>query len=241
MRAIGVVLLLALTCAASAVGEETTCPASRAADEGFAPFEAFHEVMAPAWHVAWPARDFAALYAAGPEFSRLFKPIAMLKPAFKVSSRRTIFLENRRVFAQLVKDYAAMCLAQDSNLVYGLMPSLHEAFEATASTLLPVYYPEFEGFVITLNLILETHLPQNNMEGLVGSTETLVAKAEYLTKETIPDDLAAKSDEILGYFDKIRSLAGELKSALDDDKMDVYREQAAALQTLVKEFIASYI
>ena len=241
MRAACCSILILFAVAATIAADEATCPASRAADQGFVPFEAFHEVMAPAWHQAWPARDFEALYAAGPEFSRLFKHIAMLKPAFKTSSRRAIFLQRRQEFAQLVKDYQAACLARDSNLVYGLMPPLHEAFEATASALLPVYYPEFDGFVITLNVIMETHLPANNVEGLIGSTETLAMKADGLTRENVPEDLVAVADEVVGWFDRFREKVASMSAALADSDLAVYKQTAGELQILVSEFIAKFI
>jgi hypothetical protein len=197
--------------------------------------------MAPAWHVAWSQRDFESLYTAGTEFSRLFKPIAIMKPAFKATSRRDAFLENRRIFAQLVNDYANACLARDSSLVYSIMPELHDAFETTSSTLLPVYYPEFDGFVITLNVILETHLPMSNSEGLVGSTETLVAKARGLAEDTIPAELATQKEEIVRHFERIRAVVDDMKGALDGGRMDVYRERAAVLQELVEDFLEDYI
>ena len=57
------------------------------------------------------------------------------------------------------------------------MPRVHEAFEQTAAMLSPYSYPELEGAMMTAGIILEQHIPKNNMEGITGSTETLVTKA----------------------------------------------------------------
>lgn len=222
------------------VGEET-CPADRAGEKGFEPFEEFHAVMAPAWHQAWPARDCEALFAAGDEFSTLFKKIAFLKPQFKTSERREAFLKHRREFAQLVRDYHEACRKQDSAAVMETMPRLHDAFEETASTLLPVYYPEFEGFVVTLNLIAETHLPRENMKGLIGSTETLVRKAEALNPETIPPELGSAREQIAKRQGLFRSLSHDLSEALSNDDMPAYRTTLSTLQAEVKRFITDYI
>ena len=68
-----------------------------------APSGAFHEVMAPTWHTAYPAKDFDALVAAGPKFDSLFKGIADIQPTMKSAKRKAAFLTHREKFAQMVK------------------------------------------------------------------------------------------------------------------------------------------
>jgi len=185
MRIFVLVLALSVLTAGLTLGSDepagATCPASRAAEAGFDPFDGFHEVMAPAWHQAWPDSNFAELFAAGPKFQKAFQAVAEMTPRFKSTAREKVFAERRAALGELVQAYAEAAKAEDKDKVYALMPGLHEAFEQAAATLLPVHYPEFEGAVITLNLILETHLPKNNTEGITGSTETLVEKLKALT------------------------------------------------------------
>lgn len=223
------------------VHAEETCPADRAGRQGFEPFEEFHQVMAPAWHQAWPAKDYEALFSAGDEFSTLFKRIAFLKPQFKTEDRRQAFLEHRADFAQLVREYHQACRDQDSSAVIEIMPRLHDAFEATASTLLPVFYPEFEGFVVTLNLIIETHLPDENMDGLTGSTETLVRKAEGLDAETVPSELSSVRAEVVKRQDRLRTLSHELSRALAEDDMAAFKSTLSVLEGEVQKFIADFL
>lgn len=236
-----IALVLALATASTIVADETTCPASRAAGQGFAPFEAFHSVMAPAWHQAWPDEDYDALLAVGPEFSKLFKPIALLKPPLKTRSRRLAFLKNRQEFAALVRDYGKAATACDSAAVYEIMPRLHDAFEATASCLLPIHYPEFDGFVITVNLIAETHLPRTNRPGIVGSTETMGNKVKQLTSESIPKELGNEKAEILKQFDLIRDLVEQLNSHRHDDDLTTYVEIFGRLEGVTSQFVEKYI
>ncbi len=236
-----VLCLSMIAMATIAADQEETCPADRVGRQGFEPFEEFHAVMAPAWHQAWAARDYAALFAAGDEFSNLFKKIAFLKPPFKTDTRRQAFLEHRQEFAQLVRDYHAACRGKDSSAVIEIMPRLHDAFEETAATLLPVYYPEFEGFVVTLNLITETHLPADNIEGLVGSTETLVRKADAMDAETVPSELSSARDEVVRRQELLKDLSHELSEALTDGDMGAFRTTLSQLQTEVERFITDFI
>ncbi|MFH1687023.1 MAG: hypothetical protein ABIE70_05810 [bacterium] len=241
MRLYMIPLALLLIMVAGAVADEVACPADRAALAGFEAFGEFHHAMAQAWHVDWPDSNYQALLAAGPEFSRLFKPIAILKPVFKSDARRDAFLEHRRGFGQIVKDFNAACSANDSAAVYAMMPGLHDAFEAAAGDLLPIPYPEFDGLVITINLIAESHLPNKNMKGLIGSTETLVAKAGSLSVEAIPAELAQYKLDILGIHNELRSKAAKLSRHLAEDNLVEYEKTLKLLQEQVADFVDMHL
>jgi hypothetical protein len=121
------------------------------------------------------------------------------------------------------------------------MPELHDAFEETAATLLPVHYPEFEGFVVTLNLIAETHLPRDNRKGLTGSTETLIRKAEVLNSETVPAELSTVREEVVERQERLRQLSHQLSEYLADDDMDAFKTTLSQLEQEVERFIADFI
>lgn len=214
------------------------CPADQAATAGFVSFEHFHHVMAPAWHTAWPERDFAALLAAGPEFTQLFGAIRQLNPEMVAPVRRSAFIEQRLQFEKLVKQYAAACQHSDSDLVYQLMPDLHNAFEATAATLLPLSYPEFEGFMVTVDLIVQIHLPDRNIEGLVGSTETLRTKMDHLMTSPLPEALANNEEWIRSTLESLRHLVLHMLQAMYQNDIKMYIIYATELKTQSDEFMS---
>lgn len=237
-----VLVLLSLLLLSMAVyADEKACPAKRAADKGFEAIEEFHKVLGPAWHKSWSNKDYDALLAAGPAFAEAYKGIAELSPTFKTEKRSTAFTDSRAELDRVLGAYLRACADGDKEKVYELMPTLHDAFEMTASAMLPVHYPQFDGFVITMNLIMETHLPQNNMEGIVGSTETLVAKAEGLTEESIPEDLAEKKEEITVELQAIRDLATKIKECCDKQDMENYKLHLEQLNARINEFHTRYI
>lgn len=231
-----VLLLLSVSWA-----DERGCPARRAADAGHKAIEAFHKVLGPAWHRSWPAKDFDALIAAGPQFTEAFEEIAALEMVFKSDTRAEVFEKNRKVFADAVAEYAAACEAGDKDKVYELMPGLHDAFEMTASAMLPVHYPEFDTFVLTMNLISETHLPSENVEGVTTATDTLVVNSQSLTEESIPLDLADKRREITADLGVIKDLAAKMKECCDKQDMATYRVHLDNLNSRVNAFITKYI
>jgi hypothetical protein len=245
---VALLLLVSLTQATDPADEDLPerghagCPAHRAAELGHNPFEAFHKIMAPVWHGAWPDKDYDSLLAAGPTLKEAFAAIAKMKPTFKTLDRKKAFLKARDGFSKIIEMYAAAAERGDKETVYDLMPQLHDAFEMTASTLLPVSYPEIEAVVITLNLIMETHLPKNNMEGIVGSTETLVAKFDGLADSTtIPDELKERQMDILTEIAAMNKLALQMKECCDKNDMEHYKEQATELDAKLKAFFDMYI
>jgi hypothetical protein len=241
MKILTLTLIAVLLLIPALMAGEQTCPANRAAEEGHKAFETFHGIMAPAWHTAWPDKDYDALLAAGPQFKEAFAGIAKLEPKFKTKTRETQFTELRQQFAEIVGEYVKAAEAGDKEKVYNLMPDLHDAFEHTASSLLPVHYPEFEGLVITFNLINETHLPKDNMEGITGSTETLMSKIDSLSEKTIPEELLEHKKEIMVEFATMKDLISKMKECCENKKMDQYKEHAAALEKEINSFIKAYI
>ena len=236
-------LLVPLTYAAEPEQESKSgCPADRAAKMGFTAFHDFHKIMAPAWYTAWPDKDYDALLAAGPKFKEAFAGITEMKPTFKTKESYKAFLKARDSFSRIIEMYAAAAKRGDKEGVYNLMPQLHDAFEMTASTLLPVSYPEIEAAVITLNLIMETHLPENNVEGIVGSTETLVARFVVLADTTtIPDELKERQTEILAEIAAMKKLVLQMKESCDKNDMKHYKEHATELDAKLKGFFEKYI
>ncbi len=231
-------MLLAATAVWAA---EEGCPSAKATKAGVSDFEGFHKVIAPAWHHAYPDSNFDALLAAGPEFEKAFVPIAGIEARMKNANRKAAFLLNREQFAGLVKRYAAACKAGQKDSVYAMLPALHEAFEMTAFACLPTSYPEFDGIVVTVNLILNTHLPKDNTEGIVGSTETLVTKAKGLTIESLPEDLRAQEKGIAPEFDAIQKLANQMQECCVKNDMAKYKPLAEELKGKLAAFSEAYL
>jgi len=240
-RLAGIICLAVMLLPLSLAAQSSTCPADRAGEQGYDPFAAFHEIMAPAWHVAWAEKDYAALLAAGPKFVDAFAPISALKPEFKTFARKAAYARARNQFSHLVKQYSEASIKNDSMRVYELMPELHDAFEQTASVLLPVHYPEFDGMVLTVNMILETHLPKDNRPGVIGSTETLITKLEALTPETLPEELKESEEPIMDDIMNMRVIAAKMKACCENDDMKGYKEHITALDEAIHKFIDTYI
>ncbi|HKK19867.1 MAG TPA: hypothetical protein VJ983_00215 [candidate division Zixibacteria bacterium] len=227
---------LLLVFGTSSAEDDANCPSTAASNDGQTAFQKFHEVIAPVWHGSWPKQDYTAMFAAGPKFNAAFKPIDNMPVVFKTEVRARTFETNRIEFRRLVKEYSGACANMDSAKVYALLPELHDAFEQTASALLPVKYPEFEGFMVTLELIKDKHIPDNNIEGMIGSSQTLVSKMNELNEKTIPADLTEKKDAILAQFDEMRKIVDQIKVVSDKKDLVDLKVQIRLLDTVARKF-----
>ncbi len=240
MRVVSIILIVLLACGAAAA----QCPADKAqakGEKGVSPFGSFHEIMAPAWHEAYPAKNFEAMFKAAPEFETRFVAVKEMKPAFKHEARKAAFDKNRAEFGDLVTVYAMAAAKQDSTTVYDLLPKLHNAFESSAQCLLPVEFPQVDGMLVTVLLINDKHLPENNMEGIAGSTETLVTKATALDEASIPKECETEKAAMLKDLQAIKETIGKLKAACDKKDMASYKEHLATLRTALKAIGSSYL
>ncbi|PWB74749.1 hypothetical protein C3F09_03410 [candidate division GN15 bacterium] len=235
------VLLAALLVSATVSAADKQCPSDEAAKAGMSPIAGFHEVIAPLWHAAYPDTNYEAMLKAGPDVEKAFGPIAGMEARMKNVGRKAAFLTNREEFSKLVKRYAAACRAGNKDSVYLLLPQLHDAFEKTASACTPTPYPEFDGLMVTVDLILHSHLPKGNVAGTVGSTETLVAKAKNLTPESLPESLQDKKESITPEFEAIRALAGRMQETCSKNEMVKYKALAEELKEKLTAFSADYL
>lgn len=243
MRVTVIIILAALLVAVSVSADdsESSCPAHIASELGHNAFGDMHMVIAPAWHDAWPNKNYEMLIEYAPKLEKAYQAVAEMQPKFKVEARQERFESRRDALGDYIKKYSEAAKNGDKEQVYALMPDLHEAFEQAAASLIPIQYPEFEGIDVTSSVILEEHVPADNQEGIVGSTETLMTQLDALTEETIPEDLTYFKKDILDRFEKMRERVAKMKDCCDNGTMDVYKEHCMAFRATVTKFRSDFL
>lgn len=204
-------------------------------------FEAFHEIMHPAWHDAWPAKDYAALIAAGPKFEAAYVPIGKLDPAIKNAARLANFKKHRDGMGDWVAKYAAACKAGDSLKVYEVMPDMHNAFEEAMWDLQPMEFKPYDGIMVTIDVIIDMHIPSENWDGMAGSTETLQMKLAHITDESFPPELAVEKDSIKAVFAEAAPMVEQLKLFSEQKQLALFRDKAMVLKKLLTSIKKNYL
>jgi len=204
-------------------------------------FDAFHVVMHPIWHEAYPSKDYAALIASGPHFAEKYEPIAKLEPAIKNPTRLAAFKSHRQEMGILVTQFADVCRKKDSAKAYEITPAMHQAFEDAMADLSPMNCGLIDGLSITADLIADMHIPAENWEGIQGSSETLIMKLDHAKPELYPAELQHFKDNLPKEFGRLRALVSELKACADKKDMTCTNAKAAEIRKQIATIKESYL
>lgn len=154
---------------------------------------AFHQIIYPIWHTAYPEKDYAALRKYVTDVNKLAAPIFTAKLPGILREKEAKWKEGVAVFKKAVDDYNNAAAGDDDQALLSAAEALHAKYEALVRTLAPVL-KEMDVFHQALYVVFHTYLPDKAYDKIRGATADLVTKAEAITKATLPKRLEAKSD-----------------------------------------------
>lgn len=239
------VLVLFFACAAW-VTEPTEpnasgCPADRAAASGMDILGDLHKVMAPAWHEAYPAKNYSALNDAVIKFDVMLPKVKDLKHTFKTPERQKKFEAARTRFIGLTAKAKATGEAGDNDALYALIPDLHTSFEEMAYYLLPLNFPEYESFRVVVDLMIDTHLKNKDYKAISSSVEALKIKNDQLQKAALPEDLKSVAEKATADITAIGEACKELETACGATTVTKVDECLEKLKKACDKFEQDYI
>lgn len=221
--------------------KESGCPANQAAQQGFDLLRELHQVMGPAWHNAYPKKDYVALGDAIMQFDGMLPKVKELEHTFKTVERRENFDNARSQFVDLVEKGKKATADEDYETLYGIYPDLHTGFEEMASHLLPLDFPEFASLQIVVDLMVDTHLKNNDIKAIVTSLEALKIKNNALQKAVLPDDLKSVEEKVKGDISAIDGACLELEKACGATNVQPSIDSLNRLKKLCDKFEQNYI
>ncbi len=172
--------------------------------------EAFHEVIYPIWHTAYPQKDMAMLRKLVPEIDRLAKGVADAKLPGILAERQDKWTAGLAVFEKSVRDYDAAAKGANDQALLDAAEALHANYERLVRIVRPVP-PEVMEFHSALYVIYHKHLPGKDAPAVRAAVPDLLTKAEAVNKavlsrrfEALKDKYAAAAAALL---DAVRALA----------------------------------
>lgn len=217
------------------------CPAEQAAAQGMHILEKLHGIMAPAWHKAYPDKDYAALGEAMDQFAAMVPEVKKITHPFKTTEREDGFNGARKQFVDLVQKGAEAHKTGDNDIIYEAMPGIHTGFEEMAYYLLPLRFPEFESLNSTVTLMVDTHLKNEDYDAIVTSLEALKIKNGELQQAALPEDLTSVKDKASSDITAIGEACGKLEAACGGTSTDQIVECLNNLKGLCEKFEQDYI
>jgi hypothetical protein len=171
---------------------------------------AFHEIIYPIWHTAYPSKDYAALRGFVPQVNELAAKVYAAKLPGILREKEAKWKEGLGIFKKSVDDYNKAAQGKDDAALLLAAEALHAKYEALVRAIRPVL-PEVDAFHQALYVVFHKYAPEKQYDSIRSATADLVAKAEAVTKATLPARLAAKAEE----FKKAAAALVDAAKALD--------------------------
>ena len=161
--------------------------------EGTVPeLTAFHEIIYPIWHTAYPEKDCAALRSYAAEVKRLAERIYSARLPGILHEKQVKWDQALAVLRKSVDSYLAAAADPDDTALLDAAEVLHARYEMMVRTIRPVVR-EVDDFHKTLYMVYHKYLPGKDYAKIAEASGDMLTKAEAITKATLPKRLESKA------------------------------------------------
>jgi hypothetical protein len=154
---------------------------------------AFHEVIYPIWHTAYPEKDIAMLKSLVPQVNELAEKVFAAKLPGILRDKQAKYDAGLAEFRKSVEAYNAAAKGTDDKAMLDAAEVLHAKYEALVRTIRPVL-KEMDEFHKVLYVVFHKDLPDKKWDNIRAAAPDLKTKAEAITKAALPARLQAKAD-----------------------------------------------
>lgn len=155
--------------------------------------EAFHDVIMPMWHTAYPNKDYAALRGMTKDVEEGVAKIASVKLPAILHEKEAAWAKGVAELKAAAAAYTKAAAGSDAAALLKAAERLHTAYETQMQVIRPVV-PEMNAFHQVLYIVQHTHVPAKNWTGVCQASADLQAKAEAVAGATLPKRHAARTE-----------------------------------------------
>ncbi|HBZ26364.1 MAG TPA: hypothetical protein DEO54_09070 [Rikenellaceae bacterium] len=150
---------------------------------------AFHSIIAPMWHKAYPSKDMNALKALVPQIKENMAKMNSAKLPGILREKAAAWKIELDKFNLVADNYYAAASGNDDAALLLAAEKLHSAYEAMNRVVRP-FNKEMDEYHKTLYVIYHKHLPEKNFDAISTMMENLILQADAVTKH--PEDKLIK-------------------------------------------------
>lgn len=143
-------------------------------------------ILTPAWMQSYQANDYEALYRATDRLPPLVTRLNSLNPMIEDQQRRKQFDQARSYMVKLIKKAKEARDLKDRETIFQIWPDINKSFEEIVFYSTTVRFPEYESFVIIIDMLINKYQLANNIEAIIDAMPSLVMKNENLQTATLP-------------------------------------------------------
>lgn len=188
--------------------------------------DAFHEVIYPIWHTAYPEKDYNALRSYLPEVNKLADAIYKAKLPGILRDKTAKWKEGVKAFKKSVDDYNKACEGTDNEALLKAAEEMHAKYEMLVRIIRPVL-KEVDAFHKVLYVIYHKYLPDKKYNEISKVSNDLKVKAEAITKAKLSKRLESRteafnkaSEELLQSVDKLIKVSKSKKGKAIEDAVE---------------------
>ena len=184
-RSIVVCLIVLAAAAVPAIAQET--------ESAVPELTAFHEVIYPIWHTAYPEKDIAMLKSLAPQVNELAAKVFAAQLPGILRDKQAKYDAGLAEFRKSVEAYNAAAKGADDKAMLDAAEALHAKYEMLVRILRPVL-KEMDDFHKVLYIVFHKDLPDKKWDNIRTAAPELKAKAEAVTSAKLSTRLEPKAE-----------------------------------------------
>jgi hypothetical protein len=155
--------------------------------------EAFHEIIYPIWHTAYPEKDIAALKSYVPTVNELAAKVYAAKLPGILREKEAVWKAGLDKFKASVEAYNVAAKGTDDKAMLDAAEALHMRYEMLVRAIRPVL-PEMDAFHKELYVVYHSYLPEKKWDDIRKAAPGMKTLAEAVAKAQLPKRLEAKAE-----------------------------------------------
>lgn len=194
----------------------------------------FHDVIYPIWHVAYPSKDYASLRGYVEDISAGSQKIYDAKLPGILQDKQEMWDKGVDEFKIAVEEYKKIAAGTDDEMLLKAAENLHSKFESLIKIVHPVL-PELDQFHRVLYLIYHKYLPQENYRQMYLDSDSLVYRAEVLTKVVLKSKKPELQKKFHNYSMQLMHATEKLREQLKGNNYEMVKYGVEDVHTLYQK------
>ena len=197
---------------------------------------AFHEIIYPIWHDAYPNKDYASLRNFVPKINSYAEKIYAAKLPGILRDKEAKWKEGLAEFKKAVDDYNAAASRTDDQALLNAAEALHAKYEMLVRTIRPVL-KEIDEYHKILYVIYHKYLPDKNFEKIKAESSAMILKAEAISKATLPRRFESKAESFKAAAQELYEATKGLEAACQSDDKAAIEEAVNKVHTKYQSLV----
>ena len=204
-----------------ACGDDRTNSVPEVPEEEITPrvaeLEAVHEIMQPVWHEAFPARDYAAIREAVPEFEARLTALEAAQLPGILQDKQLRWNEQKQNLLTAFKELKDAAEAEDEDRMLAYTEAFHMHYEGMVRIIRPVV-PELEVFHQHLYGLYHYYGPGYDLEKIQGAADAMAEAIPPLKAAQLPARVAEHREQFELAVANLGEKVAALQATLEDPR-----------------------